>query len=202
MIRFEVNTQSYYVEWKDLPYDRLYMVYCPAGVLMRIVNGQIEFLPPGRDRLYIVCPKTAGHMSAPHPHEMPNGLYSVRLCTDPSGENCEILGEKEIYLGHKICVRYGMNFSAAGKKGFADLIVKSECFIPRDQIWISYNAFVENENRILDAVEPGIRIFLPEMQREEKGGFVTKCLIPESGYRYAGIAVSGLLSDCVRVIRH
>lgn len=202
MIRFEVNTQSYYVEWKDLPYERLYLVYCPAGALMRIVNGQIEFLPPGRDHPYIVCPKTAGHQSAPHPHEMPNGLYSVRLCTDPSGENCEILGEKEIYLGHKISVQYRMNPSAAKRNSFADLIVKSECFIPRDQIWISYNAFVENEKGIMEAVETGVRVFLPVMQRDEQGGSVTRCLIPESGYRYAEIGVSGMLSDCVRAIRY
>lgn len=199
MIRFEISSEGYCVEWDNLPYECLYVVYIPLGNLKRISNGRIEILPDTRNIEYITCPKRHT-LQGGHSPLIPYGSYNVRLCTDSRGEGGEVLKEQRVYIGQRIQVRYGMPFQDRMRDGFAEFFVESDCFIPVNQIWIAYKAFTgEGLNREIDT---GIKVYLPEMRRDEKMKFFTSCLIPGSGYRYAKIEVSEEIRDCIQIIRY
>ena len=199
MIRFDINSQSYCVEWDNLPYECLYMIYCPLGNLKRITNGKIEILPDTRNIEYITCPKRLT-LQGCHSHLIPFGSYIVKLCTAPFGEDGEVLKEQRVYIGQKIHILYGMSSSNKGNAGFTDFVVQSDCFIPVKQIWISYKAFAGEDMK--QEIDTGIRVFLPEMRQNEERKFFTNCLIPEGGYRYARIEVSEKISDCIQIMRY
>lgn len=199
MIRFEINSQSYYVEWDNLPYECLYVIYCPLGNLKRITDGKIEILPDTRNIEYITCPKRHA-LQGNHSHLIPFGSYIVKLCTAPIGEKGEVLKEQRVYIGQKIHVRYGMRLRDRGSSGFADFVVQSDCLIPVKQIWISYKAFAGES--LKQETDTGIKVFLPEMRRNEERKFITTCLIPEGGYRYAKIEVSEEIIDCIQIMRY
>lgn len=198
MIRFDVNEKGYSVEWTNLPYDVLYMVYCPIGRAKRIVGGRIEFLADKQKPAYVVCPRKYGAQTGVHSPSIPNGSYSVRLCTSSLGENCEVLAERKVYLGHKATVQYGL--VSTGKNDLmARLELWSDCYIPREHIWMAYKAFT-GENG--DSLDLGIRVFLPEMCPTRNMKFYTECLLPPNGYRFSVVELSEDISDCIRIERY
>ena len=96
MILFDVNEKGYTVEWTDLPYEVLYIVYYPVGARIMIENGRIVVLSKGFAYPSIVSPKKFGAITDRHAANIPSGTYSVRLCTDQKGAGggCEILAER------------------------------------------------------------------------------------------------------------
>ena len=200
MIRFEVDESGYYVEWNDLPYDALYLVYYAVGSQVKIANGQLMIVKGKGTHPFITCPKRQEPFSGRH-LIVPSGMYSVRLCTSETGEGdrCRILQEKKIFLGRKICIQYGKYFSGGIRNGFTWLLLLSDCYIPQNQIWISYKRSDRSSGKQIDM---GIKVSLPEMQIDQKGHFSTWCLIPESGYQYIVVEVSAEIRDCIKLIKN
>ena len=140
MIRFDVNEKGYSVEWTNLPYDMLYMVYYPIGRSKKIVGGRIVFQPEKQVPEFVVCPNQYGARTGVHSQHSPKGAYSIRLCTNSLGENCEIFAEKTVYLGHKVTVKYGLSGTVGKNDPVARFEVWSDCHIPREHIWLAYKA--------------------------------------------------------------
>ena len=200
MIIFEINSQGYYVEWGDLPYYTLYMIYYPVGNLKRIQNGRIEILPETRTFHTVPCHRMAGALKGSHSPSIPTGLYSVRLCTGPDGENSTTLVEKRVFIGQKVLVRYGLDAARGSQAGFQYMSIQSDCFIPRNNIWITCKA-VSGDARNED-IDLGIKVLLPEMYEDEKGKYWTHCMMRESGYRFVRVEISPILADCVQTVRY
>ncbi len=199
MILFDVNEKGYTVEWTDLPYEVLYIVYYPVGARIMIENGRIVVLSKGFAYPSIVSPKKFGAITDRHAANIPSGTYSVRLCTDQKGAGggCEILAEKTLYLGRKVAVRYMIQADRNDDR-FAWMLLSSDCYIPPDHIWITYRIPVKGMEGKADA---DARIFLPEMRSDVYRHFSTQCLIPKSGYRYLTVLVSEDIRGCVQIIR-
>ena len=200
MIRFDVNEKGYFVEWTNLPYDVLYLVYYPLGRTKKIVGGRIEFQNDKQTPRYVLCPNRFGAQTGMHSPSIPNGSYSIRLCTDMSGENCEILAEKQVYLGHMATLQYGLSAVGGKNDTTARLELWSDCYIPKEHIWVAYKAITGNSGE--DCIDLGIRVFLPEMRPAQNMKFYTECLMPQSGYRFAMVEVSEDISDCVRIEKY
>lgn len=200
MIRFDVNEKGYSVEWTNLPYDMLYMVYYPIGRSKKIVGGRIVFQPEKQVPEFVVCPNQYGTRTGLHSQHIPNGSYSIRLCTNSLGENCEILAEKTVYLGHKVTVKYGLSGTVGKNDPVARFEVWSDCYIPREHIWLAYKAVTGDGAD--GSIDLGIRVFLPKMIPARNMKFYTECLMPQNGYRFSVVELSEDISDCIRIERY
>lgn len=200
MIRFDVNEKGYSVEWTNLPYDMLYMVYYPIGRSKKIVGGRIVFQPEKQVPEFVVCPNQYGARTGVHSQHIPNGSYSIRLCTNSLGENCEIFAEKTVYLGHKVTVKYGLSGTVGKNDPVARFEVWSDCHIPREHIWLAYKAGTGDGAD--GSIDLGIRVFLPEMLPARNMKYYTECLMPQNGYRFSVVELSEDISDCIRIERY
>ena len=195
MVNLEVNENGYSVEWSGLPYDILYMVYCPAGPLKQIINSRIVIQEGMIENPYLVCNSRQGALKGRHLPLIPNGSYFVRICTNEKGEG-EVLAEKKIYIGHKVAVSYSL-YIQSDRDAFGRLVVLSDCYIDPDKIWVSYKTLYMKGRRI----DTGIRVPLPKMGRRPDLFFYTECLIPRPGYAFAEIEIAEEIADCVQLVK-
>lgn len=198
MLKFEVDETAYKIQWTDLPYDVLYMVYVPCGPLVQIVNGQIRVQEPPTVNPYVVCPKKQGALTGFHDvGVIPGGRYYIRLCTDETGRG-EVLAEKTVFLGHRVVL--DMFFESDGKSSFGFLYIRTKCFIPRNQIWLTEKTLAFGGRP--EGSNIGIRIPLPDMKADKDLNYYTGTIIPSGGCHFIDAGLSDQISGCIRIIKH
>ena len=187
MIKFNVDDQVYRIEWRDEPYQQLYMFYEPQGKLFLYEGQKIKTLTQSEVEqvklFYVSAPRVATAIVSRHYNKLPIGRYRCALYGDV-GRTGEPLRYEYVFIGKPIDIVMSRQ---AFKSGFDIVSVESAFMFPKNSICLTFMNSL------------GEKIMLPEMRRKEESHYYTQCILPPEAFQYLTVKVSSDIADCVRI---
>ena len=185
MIRFQVDSKGYKIEWMDEPYEQLYMFYEPKGALFRYEGRFIQQTQYDPNTIlyenYILAPPVEHPTQGLHNRKLPIGNYRCSLYSDRNRSGKPLRWE-DVFIGTRIeVIMRRENY----KDRFDYLYVESYCRFPQNSIYLTFEPCL------------GEKIVLPEMFIGENNLYRTRCIVPPGAYQKLTVAVSQNIRDCV-----